>query len=96
MVEGLLSMGPTPLSYKCRCVMEVVVEEVFSTVEYYPIFFLDYSSFLSNNLSTTENKKEKCFLDPGTFGDGQFWTLFLLCFQDPGTFGGGQFWTPFF
>ena len=29
-------------SYKCPCVMELVVEEVFSTVEYYPIMFLDF------------------------------------------------------
>jgi hypothetical protein len=37
------------LSYKCPCVMVVVVEEVFSTADYYPILFLDFSSFLSNN-----------------------------------------------
>ena len=37
------------LSYKSPGVMEVMVEEVFSTAEYYPIMFLDFSSFLSNN-----------------------------------------------
>ena len=48
------------LSYKCPGVMEVVVEEVFSTAEYYPIMFLDFSSFLSNNFFNNRRKKTLC------------------------------------
>ena len=39
-------------------VMEVVIEEVFSTAEYYPIMFLDFSSFLSNNFFNTKIGKK--------------------------------------
>jgi len=48
-----------PLSYKCPGVMEVVIEEVFSTAEYYPIMFLDFSSFLSNNFFLNRKKTSK-------------------------------------
>ena len=47
------------LSYKCPCVTEVVVEEVFSTAVYYPIMFLDFSSFLSYNFFNNRQKKRK-------------------------------------
>jgi hypothetical protein len=39
--------------------MEVVIEEVFSTAEYYPIMFLDFSSFLSNNFFLNRKKTSK-------------------------------------
>ena len=51
--------GLQALSYKCPGVMEVVVEEVFSTAEYYPIMFLDFSSFLSNNFFNNRKKTSK-------------------------------------
>ena len=47
------------LSYKFPGVMEVVVEEVFSTAEYYPIMFWDFSSFLSNNFFNNRKKTSK-------------------------------------
>ena len=47
------------LSYKCPGVMEVVVEEVFSTADYYPILLLDFSSFLSNHFFNNRKEKKK-------------------------------------
>ena len=42
--------------------MEGVVEEVFSTAEYYPIMFLDFSSFLNNNLFNNKKKEDKNYV----------------------------------
>ena len=49
----------SPFSYKCPCVMEVVVEEVFFIAEYYPMMFLDFSSFLSNSFVNKQKMRKK-------------------------------------
>jgi hypothetical protein len=42
--------------------MEVVIEEVFSTAEYYPIMFLDFSSFFSNNFFNNRKIRKKTIM----------------------------------